>query len=127
LKQIIKINDEQTQKIHEIEEACETICRKLEQKYQKEFQRMNQHLVIELIRKKKGKPAVASDILEIDYESFIEIGIEHDEEYFPNAYIPIWKCKGEWFQKIGYLTKKTQEQLSTMVLSLVKEMIAYKE
>ncbi|MDP4108026.1 MAG: hypothetical protein Q8935_24185, partial [Bacillota bacterium] len=60
-------------------------------------------------------------------ESFIEVGIEHDEEYYPNAYIPIWKCKGEWFQKIGYLTRRNNEQLNSMISSLVKEMLADKE
>lgn len=127
LEQIIQVDDEQKQKIIEMEKQCEILCRKLEQQYQLGFTRYNQHLVIELIRKKKGKPATALDILEIDYESFIEVGIEHDDEYYPNAYIPIWKCKSEWFQKIGYLTRRTTEQLHDIVSLLVKEMLADKE
>ena|SRR5213080_1634514 len=127
LKQIIQVNDEQKQKIIELEKKCEAICLALEQKYQPEFKRLGQQLVIELIRKKKGKPTTDLDILEIDYESFIEVGIEHNEEYFPNAYIPIWKCKGEWFQKIGYLTRRSSQQLEAMVSLLVKEMLSDKE
>jgi hypothetical protein len=127
LKQIIQVDDEQKQKIILLEEECEAICRNLESKYQPEFKRHNQQLVIELIRKKKGKPTTAMDILEIDYESFIEVGIEQAEEYYPNAYIPIWKCKGEWFQKIGYLTRRTTGQLEEMVSSIVNEMLADKE
>lgn len=127
LKQIIQINDEQKQKIIEIEKECEIICQELEEKYQFEFKYNDKQLVIELIRMKKGKLATALDILEVDYESFIEIGIEQEEEYYPNAYIPIWKCKGEWFQKIGYLTRRTKEQLVIMISSLVKEMLADKE
>jgi hypothetical protein len=127
LKQIIQIDDEQKQKIMAIEKECEIICRELGEKYQPEFNKMDKQLIIELIRKKKGKPAAATDILETDYESFIEVGIEHDEEYYPNAYIPIWKCKGEWFQKIGYLTRRNNEQLNSIISSLVKEMLADKE
>jgi signal recognition particle subunit SEC65 len=127
LKQIIQIDDEQKQKIYEIEKDCETICRKLEEEYQPQFREIDKQLVIELIRKKKGKLASAVDLLEIDYESFIEVGIEHNEEYYPNAYIPIWKCKGEWFQKIGYLTRRSNEQLNSMISSLVKEMLTDKE
>ena len=127
MKQIIQVNDEQKQKIIELEKKCEAICLALEQKYQSEFKRLDQQLVIELIRMKKGKPTTDLDILEIDYESFIEVGIEHDEEYYPNAYIPIWKCKGEWFQKIGYLTRRSTLQLEDMVSSIVKEMLSDKE
>jgi hypothetical protein len=127
LKQIIQIDDEQKRKIIEIEKECEIICQELEGKFQPEFTNNDKQLVIELIRKKKGKLATALDILEVDYESFIEVGIEHDEEYYPNAYIPIWKCKGEWFQKIGYLTRRTKEQLVIMISSLVKEMLVDKE
>jgi hypothetical protein len=127
LKQIIQIDDEQKQRIIEIEKECEKICLELEEKFQSEFQKIDKQLVIELIRKKKGKLATALDILETDYESFIEVGIEHSEEYYPNAYIPIWKCKGEWFQKIGYLTRRTKEQLTNMISSLIKEMLDDKE
>lgn len=127
LKQIIQVNDEQKQKIIELEKKCEAICLVLEQKYQPEFKRLDQQLVIELIRKKKGKLTTDLDILEIDYESFIEVGIEYNEEYFPNAYIPIWKCKGEWFQKIGYLTRRSTQQLEDIVSLLVKEMLSDKE
>jgi hypothetical protein len=127
LKQIIQIDDEQKQRIIEIEKECEKICLELIEKFQSEFKKVDKQLVIELIRKKKGKLATPLDVLETDYESFIEVGIEHGEEYYPNAYIPIWKCKGEWFQKIGYLTKRTKEQLTSMISSIVKEMLADKE
>jgi hypothetical protein len=127
LKQIIQIDDEQKQRIIEIEKECEKICLELGEKFQSEFQKVDKQLVIELIRKKKGKLATALDILETDYESFIEVGIERGEEYYPNAYIPIWKCKGEWFQKIGYLTRRTKEQLTNMTFSIIKEMLDDKE
>jgi hypothetical protein len=127
LKQIIQVDDEQKRKIIELEQECEAIGKTLVPKYQPEFKRLDQQLVIELIRKKKGKYVTVLNILDIDYESFIEIGIEQGEEYYPNAYIPIWKCKSEWFQKIGYLTRRTPEQLENMISSLVVEMLADKE
>lgn len=127
LKQIIQVDDELKTKIMILENECELISKTIEHKYQHEFKRFNEQLVIELIRKKKGKIASEADLLEIDYESFIEIGLEHGDEYYPNAYIPIWKCKGEWFQKIGYLTRRSIDQLEKIMSSLVEEMLEDKE
>lgn len=123
LKQIIQINDEVKKEILEIENACIHICRKLEQQYQPNFKKVNKHLVIELMRIKNGKGACDTEFLENNYESFIEIGIEYHGEYYPNEYIPIWKCKTEWFQKIGYLTRKTTTELERIMNLTVKEML----
>lgn len=123
MKQIIQVDDELKEKIIELEFEIEELCRKLEQQYQPEFTKKNQKLVIELLRRINGKAATNTDSLENSYESFIEIGFEKGEDYFPNTSIPVWKCKSEWFQKIGYLTNKNNMQLEKMILSFIKEML----
>lgn len=127
LKQIIQVDDELKNKIIELEKECEILCHELQRRNQPFFAQKNQQLVIELMRTKNGKMGTNLDILEINYESAIEIGVENSEEYFPNTSIPIWKCKSEWFQKIGYLTRRNIAQLEKMITSIVKEMLDDKE
>lgn len=123
LKQIIPVNDELKEKIIEIEDNSEIICKHLVAKYQPKFRDFDAQVVIELIRIKSGKPVSNRELLEGDYESFIEIGFDQRGEYYPNSRIPIWKCKTEWFQKIGYVTRRNAEQLEMMISQLVLEMM----
>jgi len=123
LKQIVQIDNVLKEQIITLENNCEAICNELERKYQQEFRRFCHKIVIELIRIKNGQPTTNQDLLEADYESFIEIGVEYDGEYYPNSYIPIWKCKMEWFQKIGYLTRRTIPQLEKMISAIAGEML----
>lgn len=127
MKQIIQVDDNLKKKIIDLEIAVEALCQKLEQKFQPEFKNNGRYLVIELLRTKNGEVTTNEEILENYYESSVEIGIEHGEEYFPNTSIPVWKCKTEWFQKIGYLTNKNTMELQKMISSLVMEMLDDKE
>lgn len=123
MKQIIPVNDELKIKITEIEKNCEIICKRLAAKYQANFSQFDAQVVIELIRIQNGRPASEKDLVEGDYESFIEIGFDQRGEYYPNSRIPIWKCKNEWFQKIGYVTRRDTHQLEIMISELVNEMM----
>ncbi|MDP4083583.1 MAG: hypothetical protein Q8934_03100 [Bacillota bacterium] len=123
MKQVIQLDQQLKERILNMETEFETICKKLEKANQKYFERYEYQIVIELIRVKSGKGAKSLDIFEDDYESFIEIGIEHEGEYYPNTYIPIWKCKTEWFQKIGYLTKQNNVDLENKLQLIIKEML----
>ncbi len=127
MKQIIKVDEELKKKIIELEKKCEWICSHLAEKYQNEFHQHNQQLVIEFMRTINGKTVTNQNLFDSHYESYIEIGVEQDDEYFPNTTIPIWKCKSEWFQKIGYLTRRDSIQLEEMISSIVKEMLDDKE
>jgi hypothetical protein len=123
LKQIIHLEKQLEEDIIYLEKNCDIICRRLEQKFQAKFEQCGHRIVIELIRIKNGKNACALDVFESDYESFIEVGLEHDNEYFPNCYIPLWKCKTEWFQKIGYLTKRNTSEIEKIIDLIAFEML----
>lgn len=123
MKQIIHFDERLKEDILKLEDACEKVCHSLQEKYQREFESYGQKLVLELIRSKKGKRQPEGECFEDDYESFIEIGVEQEEDYFPNGYIPLWKCKEEWFQKTGYMTEKDEAKIQAIVLEMVKEMI----
>jgi hypothetical protein len=123
LKQIIHLDDQLEKEIILLEKECEIICHKLEQEIQAEFVEIGKRIVIELIRMKNGKCVDALNVFEANYESFIELGFETNGEYFPNGYIPIWKCKSEWFQNIGYLTNRSLEELEKIIGLIVKEIL----
>jgi hypothetical protein len=123
LKQIIQLDSKLEKEIILLEKECELICQKLEQVIQAENEKNDKRIIIELIRIKNGKSTFATDVFEADYESFIELGFEHDGEYFPNGYIPIWKCKTEWFQKIGYLTNRSLDELEKIIGLIANEVL----
>ncbi|WP_409270360.1 hypothetical protein V1499_13130 [Neobacillus sp. SCS-31] len=123
MKQIIHFDEQLKEEILKLEDACVNICHSLQEKYQPEFEVHDQRLILELIRSKKGKKQPKGLCFEDDYESFIEIGIEQDDDYFPNGYFPIWKCKEEWFQKTGFLTEKDDAQIRAILEEMVKEML----
>jgi hypothetical protein len=123
LKQIIHLDNQLEKEIIHLEKECEIICQKLEQVIQAENEQNDIRIIIELIRIKNGKSASSTDVFETDYESFIELGFEHNGEYFPNGYIPIWKCKTEWFQKIGYLTNRSSDELEKIIGLIANEVL----
>lgn len=123
MKQIIQLDNQLMDTIIHLERECQTICEELEQEYRKVFEEYNHKLIIELTRIKNCKNAERKDLFEDGYESFIEIGIEQEGEYFPNSYIPIWKCKTEWFQKIGYLTKQNKVSLQSKAKLIINEIL----
>lgn len=123
MKQIIHLDKQLEEKLILFEEKCEVICRKLEQNVQAEFEHHNHRIVIELVRLNKGKIVSDIDVFEDDYESFIELGLEQNEEYYPNGYIPLWKCKTEWFQKIGYMTNRSLDEIEKIILLIVNEIL----
>jgi len=127
LEQIIHFDDQLRERILEMERACENLCGTLQGKFQPYFDLRVQKLVLELIRSKKGKRLKAGEYFENDYESFIEIGMENENDYYPNGYIPLWKCKEEWFQKTGYLTDKSINDISDMIEAMVTEIIEDQE
>ncbi|OCA91529.1 hypothetical protein A8F94_02800 [Bacillus sp. FJAT-27225] len=123
MKQIIHFDRQLKEDIENIESLCNTICMTVATEYQPLFFERGQHLILELVRKQKGNKQADKDYFNDDYESFIEIGIEQDDDYFPNGYIPIWKCKEEWFQKTGYLTSKNELELERILRAMVIEML----
>lgn len=123
MQQIIQFDNELRDKIKSFEMGSERISQELMRKYKADFEAFGQRIVIELIRIQNGQSAHNIDMFEDDYESFIEVGIENGTEYYPNGYIPIWKVKTEWFQKVGYLTDHDEAEIEFIVLSLVQEML----
>ncbi len=123
LKQIIQFDNPLREKILFFEIKLEKICDELRQAFQANFEKSGKRLVIELIRNQNGKNVHQLDVFEDKYESFIEIGIEIGTEYYPNGYIPIWKVKSEWFQKMGYLTNHSEEEIQHIIHSMVVEML----
>ncbi|WP_026583889.1 hypothetical protein [Bacillus sp. J33] len=124
MKQIVDLQDKTRDKIATIEEECEKLAKKLYNQYKQDFETVDEHLVVDLIRSIKGKSAANKDVFTVDYESFLEVGVETEDDYFPNAYIPIWKCKQEMFQPVGYLTKLDIDSIEQKMRDMIEEMLA---
>ncbi|MDP4162540.1 MAG: hypothetical protein Q8898_05485 [Bacillota bacterium] len=122
MKQIIHFDDHLMDKIIHLERECENLSKRLKDQFSNKFG-SGQTLVIEMVRIRKCKIADYSELFEEDYESFIEIGIETEGDYFPNAHIPLWKCKFEWLQKIGYLTNRNGKEIESTLKELLNELI----
>lgn len=121
--QIVDFNKQLLDHIKELENECTVICKKLESVFFRDFQELHVEIIMDVIRCVKGKKADQQNILDENYASYIEIGIEEEDEYFPNAYIPIWKCKREMFQLIGYLTKADSSAIESKIVSIIQEML----
>lgn len=103
--QIVHFDENLKNEVFHIENNCEKLCKMVEQQFEQRFFQIGMEVSVELLRTFKGKQADKGQIFFPGYESFIEIGLIKENEYFPNAYIPIWKCKNEMFYQIGYLTR----------------------
>ncbi|TKC19572.1 hypothetical protein [Robertmurraya kyonggiensis] len=121
--QVIDFNKQLKDQIWNLENRCSEMCKQMEEKYSSAFQNLDAHLTIDCLRTLKGKVAEQTNVFDPSYESFIEIGLEKDDEYYPNAYIPIWRCKSELFHEVGYMTKNNLSELERKVDQMLKEML----
>lgn len=126
LLQVVEFNKQLKDDIMVLENECASVCKKLEAEYADDFQNLGVKVLLECVRTVKGKVTNQNDILEDFYESYVEIGIEKEEEYYPNAYIPIWRCKKEMFQDIGYLTKYDAARMEGKIRCILEEMLQEK-
>lgn len=124
MKQVVKLNEESRRQISDIEQKCEKLAEKLLNKYKTDFQTEEENLAVDLVRTIKGRHASENDVFENDYESILELGIETEDEFFPNAYIPIWKCKQEMFHSVGYLTNLDIDSIEKKMVLMIEEMLA---
>ncbi|MBG9590693.1 hypothetical protein [Cytobacillus firmus] len=124
MKQVVKLNEETRRQISDIEQKCEKLAEKLLNKYKTDFQTEEENLAVDLVRTIKGRHASENDVFENDYESILELGIETEDEFFPNAYIPIWKCKQEMFHSVGYLTNLDIDSIEKKMMLMIEEMLA---
>ncbi|MGN7177879.1 hypothetical protein BK139_16880 [Paenibacillus sp. FSL R5-0490] len=124
MKQVVKLNEETRRQISDIEQKCEKLAEKLLNKYKTNFQTEEENLAVDLVRTIKGRQASENDVFENDYESILELGIETEDEFFPNAYIPIWKCKQEMFHSVGYLTNLDIDSIEKKMMLMIEEMLA---
>lgn len=124
MKQVVKLNEETRRQISDIEQKCEKLAKKLLNKYKTDFQTEEENLAVDLVRTIKGRHASEIDVFENDYESILELGIETEDEFFPNAYIPIWKCKQEMFHSVGYLTNLDIDSIEKKMMLMIEEMLA---
>lgn len=123
LLQVVEFNKQLMEHIIELENQCSSLCQKLQEKFFKDFQKVHVQLTVDVIRNLKGKKADQKNIFDENYESFIEIGLEEEEDYYPNTYIPIWKCKKEMFHQIGYLTKTDMVTIENKIIHILQEML----
>ncbi|WP_102274899.1 hypothetical protein [Cytobacillus massiliigabonensis] len=122
MKQISHLNEQIKQEIINIELECERLGQKLQSANKEDFKELKENIVIELIREVKGRPATRDDIFEENYESYLEVGVEKEDVYFPNAYIPVWKCKREIFHTIGLLMSDDLNFLEKKLSKIITEM-----
>jgi len=127
LKQIVELNEQTRNQISAIEQKCEKLAEKLLNNYKTDFQTGGENLVVDLIRTIKGRSASENDVFKVDYESILELGIETEDDFYPNAYIPIWKCKQEMFHSVGYLTNLDIDSIEKKMMIMIEEMLADRE
>lgn len=127
MKQIVELNVQTRNQISDIEQKCEKLAEKLLNNYKTDFQTGGENLVVDLIRTIKGRGASENDVFKVDYESILELGIETEDDFYPNAYIPIWKCKQEMFHSVGYLTNLDIDSIEKKMMIMIEEMLADRE
>ncbi|WP_264738270.1 hypothetical protein [Cytobacillus firmus] len=127
MKQIVELNEQTRNQISDIEQKCEKLAEKLLNNYKSVFQTGGENLAVDLIRTIKGRSASENDVFKVDYESILELGIETENDFFPNAYIPIWKCKQEMFHSVGYLTNLDIDSIEKKMMIMIEEMLADRE
>ncbi|MBY0124545.1 hypothetical protein [Bacillus sp. S/N-304-OC-R1] len=121
MKQIVHLNEQIKDEVASIEVKCMEIGRKLQNMYENDFRSLGETFIIELVRERKGKPARIEELFLDGYESYLEIGVEKNEVYFPNGYIPIWKCKQEMFHHVGCVISFSLEALEVKLKQLIDE------
>jgi hypothetical protein len=123
----VELNEQTRNQISDIEQKCEKLAEKLLNNYKTDFQTGGENLVVDLIRTIKGRSASENDVFKVDYESILELGIETEDDFYPNAYIPIWKCKQEMFHSVGYLTNLDIDSIEKKMMIMIEEMLADRE
>jgi len=121
LKQIVHLNEQIRHEVASFENQCEELGKMLQGKYEGDFQMLTETFMIELIREKKGKSATQEDLFSDSYKSYLELGVEIDGVYYPNGYIPIWKCKMEMFHTVGYLINLSLSSLEKKLQKMIEE------
>lgn len=121
--QIVMFDEQLKRQINNLEKECEQICQRLERLYGQEFAKHGLRLTVECLRTIKGQLAYKEQLFEESYQSSIEIGIINNEEYYPNASIPLWKCKREMFQLVGYLTRANTRDIERKTIMILREML----
>lgn len=124
MKQITTLDEDIRTKVVQLENTCEQMINKVKQLLHTTDIEDDREIIVEFIRLRKGSLAKQDEIFDNDYESLIEIGLEINEEYYPNAYIPIWKCKSEWFERLGYMTNDQPNELESKICKMIQEIIA---
>ncbi|WP_077213654.1 hypothetical protein [Bacillus dakarensis] len=120
--QVVKFDEQLKEQILGLEKSCISICEGLQAAFSLKFLKLHVELTVSLIRNKKGKQAGPNHIFDDHYESSIEVGFVENQEYYPNAYIPIWKLKQDMFDKIGYLTEYNAHELEQKLTCILEEM-----
>ncbi|HWO76269.1 MAG TPA: hypothetical protein VNM69_10295 [Bacillus sp. (in: firmicutes)] len=123
MKPILQLNETMRTKVQSLESECERICKKLVNEYNHTFSQLGVTLNIELVRTRKHFEVSQDQLFSKDYHSFIEIGIEKNNEYFTNSVVSIWKCKEEWFNLVGFITENTAEKIEQNIREIIQEMI----
>ncbi|WNS73876.1 hypothetical protein RRV45_13205 [Bacillus sp. DTU_2020_1000418_1_SI_GHA_SEK_038] len=121
MKQIVHLNEQIRQEVATVENECEELGKILQGKYENNFSMLTEKLIIELLREKKGKSATQEDLFSDSYKSYLEIGVEINGIYYPNGYIPIWKCKMEMFHTVGYLINLNLNSLEKKLQKMIEE------
>lgn len=124
--QIVDFNEQLEDEIEKLEDDCIEMSKRLEQCYYLIFQKYGVRIIIDLVRNSKGKNVTQPNVFDENYESYIEIALEDNEEYYPNAYIPIWKCKKELFYHIGYMTKWNTKIIEKKIKLILQDMLQEK-
>lgn len=121
MKRIVHLNEQIKLEIAMFENQCEDLGKMLQGRYENDFHKLTETLIIELIREKRGRPVTQEELFSDSYKSYIEIGVEIDEVYYPNGYIPIWKCQIEMFHPIGYLINLNLENIEKKLQEMIIE------
>ncbi|GAA0336369.1 hypothetical protein GCM10008967_28420 [Bacillus carboniphilus] len=123
MKPILELNQDIQNKIQEIEHQCEFLCKQVSSLFTNNFKEHDLELIVEFLRTKNKHVTKEQNYFQKEYHSFIEVGIEKDGEYIPNARLSIWKCKEEWFKLVGYITEYPTEKIEEFVKETIKEMM----
>lgn len=121
--QIVDFNKQLEDEIEKLEDECIEISKRLEQCYYFTFKKYGVRIIIDLVRNHKGKNVTEPNVFDENYESYIEIALEDNDDYYPNAYIPIWKCKKELLYPIGYMTKWDTKIIEKKIKLILQDML----
>ena len=123
MKPVLDLNETVRSRVQRLEQECERICGKILNEYHHKFSQLGVTLNVELVRIRKQYEVNQEQMFSKDYHSFIEIGLVKNNEYITNTVLPVWKCKEEWFNLIGYMTESSGETLEQNIKAVIQEML----